>query len=89
MPTAAAPAIEEDEPYRPMSADLPRAIDPTPAEDPVPARGPSLFERMTAIGRGGAKVKETRKDLFGEDGKKDAGEDPMDIPAFFKQQVND
>ena len=52
-------------------------------------RQPKPFERMTAIGRGAPKAKKTREDLFGEGEKSEDGEDPMDIPAFFKRQVND
>ena len=54
-----------------------------------PTRGPSLFERMASIGRGAPKAQEAREDLFGEKEREDAGDDPLEIPAFFKRQVND
>ena len=97
-PAAAAPARPAPQPAAPPAMqiepedeaeDLERPYAAgQPAED-EPQRGPSLFERMTSIGRGAPKAKKAREDLFAEDEKAPSGEDPLEIPAFFKRQVND
>ena len=83
------PQAEERSEPRPEPRVQPQAEAPQPRADArligdQPARGPSLFERMAAIGRGS---KEEKKDLFGDDDDNDG--DPLEIPAFFRQQVND
>ncbi|MBV7257204.1 cell division protein FtsZ [Pacificimonas sp. WHA3] len=76
-------AVAEERPYA-------EDIRPSREAEPAPERGPSLFERMTSIGKGKSEARRAREDLFPSDAKKDnAGEDPLEIPAFFKRQVND
>jgi|TARA_R100000501_G_scaffold17834_1_gene34193 cell division protein FtsZ len=73
---------------RPYSEDIRPTREAPPA---APTRGPSLFERMTSIGKGKTEAKRSRDDLFTSEGEKEEskGDDPLEIPAFFKRQVND
>ncbi|MBZ6378899.1 cell division protein FtsZ [Pacificimonas flava] len=93
LPPAEMAEAEADEadsvPVQPEPAST-REGEPPQASSETQPRGPSLFERMTAIGRGTPKAKKAREDLFGEEDRENGEEgDPMDIPAFFKRQVND
>ncbi|MEM8827198.1 MAG: cell division protein FtsZ [Pseudomonadota bacterium] len=83
-PAEAAVAEEPEVDEKPYAADI--RPEPTTAEQ---TRGPSLFERMTSIGKGKAEAKRAREDLFPENEAKPVADDPLEIPAFFKRQVND
>ncbi|MGB7405298.1 MAG: cell division protein FtsZ [Pacificimonas sp.] len=80
IPSALESEASEERPY---SAEV------KPERPAEPSRGPSLFERMTSLGKGKAETKRTREDLFGDDKPSSSEEDPLEIPAFFKRQVND
>ncbi len=82
---------EPEAKHEEVAAERPYAEGIRPVRDTPPAqeRGPSLFERMTSIGKGKTEARRAREDLFPEGEKSGAGEDPLEIPAFFKRQVND
>ncbi|MGB3722054.1 MAG: cell division protein FtsZ [Pacificimonas sp.] len=84
---ASEPAVEAEE----VAEERPYSDGIRPVRDapPVQERGPSLFERMTSIGKGKTEAKRAREDLFPEGEKAGGGDDPLEIPAFFKRQVND
>ncbi|MBB4631831.1 cell division protein FtsZ [Sphingosinicella soli] len=77
-PVAAAPAPINEPVERPYVA--PRQT----REDPRP--GPTLFERMMNLSRGADKA---RADEPAPAPEEPAGQDPLEIPRFFRRQVND
>ncbi|WP_374594474.1 cell division protein FtsZ [Sphingosinicella sp.] len=74
----AAPAPINEPVERPYVA--PRAA----REEPRP--GPTLFERMMNLSRGADKARAEEPQPIAEE---PAGQDPLEIPRFFRRQVND
>jgi cell division protein FtsZ len=56
----------------------------TAREEPRP--GPTLFERMMNLSRGADKARAEEPQPIAEE---PAGQDPLEIPRFFRRQVND
>jgi cell division protein FtsZ len=49
----------------------------------------TLFEKMMNLSRGPAKAKPVAEPAVAPPAYGDANEDPLEIPRFFKRQVND
>jgi cell division protein FtsZ len=61
-------------------------VAPAPREEKA-ASGPTLFERMMNLSRGPEKARDVQPDLIEEE--PEVEQDPLEIPRFFRRQVND
>jgi cell division protein FtsZ len=79
----------------PVRSPEPVAVEPAPVAAPRPMRGApveeerplTLFERMMNLSRGAPKAKADAAPAPSQE--PDASQDPLEIPRFFKRQVND
>ena len=83
----AAPAIESD--LRPYAIEAPAVAKSAVADDANDERPLTLFEKMMNLSRGPAKAKPPAEPPAEPSYNGDSSEDPLEIPRFFKRQVND
>lgn len=85
-PMAPAPVVETE--VRPYAVETPAK--PAAADDAGDERPLTLFEKMMNLSRGPAKTKPAAEPLVTPPSYSgDTSEDPLEIPRFFKRQVND
>jgi len=89
-PAVAAPApIVESEPREYVASPMPRGTKAEP-EEAAEERPLTLFEKMMNLSRGPSKAKPAPEPVVAPPAYSgDANEDPLEIPRFFKRQVND
>ena len=94
MPLRMPEPVREAAP-EPVAAEAPPAPINEPVERPYveprtvreePRPGPTLFERMMNLSRGADKARAEEPQPVAEE---PAGQDPLEIPRFFRRQVND
>jgi cell division protein FtsZ len=87
LPVAPAPVAQTD--LRPYAVEAPAAAAKPAAAEEVEERPLTLFEKMMNLSRGPAKAKPVAEPAVAPPAYGDANEDPLEIPRFFKRQVND